>query len=91
MNLGEVDLLEAAELQCRIIGNMRLAHVFSGVVREKQNKKFKWPNIVLVGVTALRWSFASHMQDFGFIPSAEKNKPRKINMSSIPNTTSQAQ
>lgn len=76
MNLGEADLPEAAELQFQIIGNMCLAHVSSGVVCEKQNKKFKWPNIVLVGVTALRWSFASHMQDFGFIPSAEKKKKK---------------
>lgn len=91
MNLGEADIPEAAKLQCRIIGNTRLACVFSEVVREKQTKKLKWPNTVLVGVTALWWSFASHMQDFGFIPRAEKNKSTKINMSAIPNTISQAQ
>lgn len=85
MNLGEADL------QCQIIGNTRLEQVFSEVVREKQTKKLKWPNTVLVGVTALWWSFASHMQDFGFIPRAEKNKPTKTNMSAIPNTISQAQ
>lgn len=71
MNLGEADL------QCRIIGNTCLEQVFSEVVREKQTRKLKWPNTVLVGVTALWWSFASHMQDFGFIPRAEKKQANK--------------
>lgn len=77
MNLGEANLPEAAKLQCRINGNTHLACVFSEVVREKQTKKLKWPNTVLVGVTALWWSFASHMQDFGFISRAEKKQANK--------------